>query len=49
MWRPERVIVIEVCDGVVGGAMAGVAAACGLELFPRLVPLWMWGWLDPVG
>jgi hypothetical protein len=41
MWRPEHIVFVEGCDGVACGAMAGVAAAGGLELFLWLVPLRM--------
>jgi hypothetical protein len=41
MWLPERVVLVEGCGGMAGGAMAGVVAADELKLFPRSVPLRM--------
>jgi hypothetical protein len=37
MLRQERIVYVEVCGGVAGDAMAGVAGAGGFVLFPRLV------------
>jgi hypothetical protein len=42
MWRPEHLVCVVGCDGVAGGATAGVASTSGLKvLFPRSVPLRM--------
>jgi hypothetical protein len=32
MWRPERVVLVDSCGGMAGGAAAGVVAAGGLKL-----------------
>jgi hypothetical protein len=41
MWRPERVVRVEGCGGLAGGAMAGVTVTGGLKLFLWSVPLKM--------
>jgi hypothetical protein len=38
MWRPERVVRVEGCGGVAGGATAGVALTGLKVLFPLSVP-----------
>jgi hypothetical protein len=41
MWQLERIVLVEVYGSMAGCAMAGVAAARGLKLFPWSVPLRM--------